>query len=144
MLPILERALSLWSQPVPDDDGEALARFRLVYADPVDVNGATTPLIELVHRARALQAAFDGLHHEVDREVDGGDHVAFTFRIGGRHLGPLETPLGTVPPTGRRLEVRGMDVFELCFGRVHALWAVSDQLGLLQQAGAVALSPRRC
>jgi predicted ester cyclase len=139
VIPVFERALPLWSGPLPE--GEAgLAAFREVYADPVEVNGTTTPLGDLVERARMLQGAFGRLQHRILQEVDGGDHVAVAFRISGHHLGPLETPIGTVPPTGRRLEVQGLDIFELCMGRIHAVWAVADQLDLLVQAGAVALS----
>ena len=139
MSPIVERALTLWTDPLPEGDA-GLAAFRAIYAEPLEVNGATTPLSALVERARMLQAAFGRLQHQVLQEVDGGEHVAFAFRLTGHHLGPLETPLGTVAPTGRRLEVQGMDIFELCLGRIHAVWAVSDQLDLLVQAGAVTLS----
>jgi predicted ester cyclase len=138
MSPIVERALTLWTDPLPEGDA-GLAAFRAIYAEPLEVNGATTPLSALVERARMLQAAFGRLQHQVLQEVDGGEHVAFAFRLTGHHLGPLETPLGTVAPTGRRLEVQGMDIFELCLGRIHAVWAVSDHLDLLVQAGAVTL-----
>jgi predicted ester cyclase len=137
--PIIEQALTLWTDPLPEGDA-GFAAFRAVYADPLEVNGATTPLRTLVERARMLQAAFGRLQHQILQEVDGGEHVAFAFRLTGHHLGPLETPLGTVAPTGRRLEVQGMDIFELSLGRIHAVWAVSDQLALLVQAGAVSLN----
>ncbi|MBV9950365.1 MAG: ester cyclase [Acidimicrobiia bacterium] len=138
MSTILERVMPLWSGPLPEGD-DALAQFRAVYADPVEVNGTPTDLRDLVDRARMLQRAFGRLQHEVLQVVEAGDHLAVAFRLRGHHLGPLETPLGPVPPTGRRLEVQGMDIFELCLGRIHALWAVADQLDLLLQAEAVAL-----
>ena len=44
------------------------------------------------------------------------------------------------PPTGRRLEARGIDIFEIVDGRVRGIWAILDWLDLLTQAGAVAMS----
>ena len=137
MSPVLEQVMALWTgQP---DDGVGLAEFRAVYTDPVDVNGHATPLAELVGRARMLRTAFAGLRHEVLRVIGDGEHVAVAFRLGGDHVGPLATPLGTVAPTGRHLTVSGMDILEIRDGRIHAVWALSDQLDLLAQAGAVDL-----
>ena len=141
MNPIIHRALSLWPEPVPVDDALALDRFASVYADPVTVNGAASPLAELVRRARMVQGAFSALHHELVADVDGGDRCAFAFRLSGRHTGTLETPLGPVTATGRELTVTGMDTFILRDGLVVEIWALADMLGLLIAAGAITPTP---
>jgi len=141
MNPIIHRALSLWAEPVPVDDALALDRFASVYADPVTVNGAASPLAELVRRARMVQGAFSALHHELVADVDGGDRCAFAFRLSGRHTGTLETPLGPVTATGRELTVTGMDTFLLRDGLVVEIWALADMLGLLIAAGALTPTP---
>jgi hypothetical protein len=61
--------------------------------------------------------------------------IAFLQRA--RHVGPLTLPLGTVPPTGRDIEVRTIDVLTLRDGRISAIQVVADQLGLAMQVGAV-------
>jgi hypothetical protein len=53
---VLEQALRLWGDPVPDG-GAALAAFGTVYTDPLRVNGVLMPLSEVVERARRLQGA---------------------------------------------------------------------------------------
>ena len=64
----LAQLLDLWLEPVDDrDDPEAA--FRELYADPVSINGAPTPVRELVERARALQRSFSGLATELVDEV---------------------------------------------------------------------------
>jgi len=134
----VDRALHLWSDPLPPGDA-GLAAFRSVYADPLLVNGAETPLAEIVGRARMMQGAFDDLHHTILERFEAPGRAAFAFRIAGRHVGPLTTPLGELAPTGLSLEVPGMDIFLIDDGLVTALWAVADFLSLLIQAAAVAL-----
>ena len=136
---VMERALDLWQAPVPEGDA-GVARFRTVYTDPVTVNGTPTDLVVLVERARMLQRCFDTVGHEVDAWFATDGRCAFSFRLFGRQVGPLATPLGEVAPTGRRLEAHGMDIFEIADGRVRGIWAILDWLDLLTQAGAVALS----
>jgi hypothetical protein len=135
--PVIERALPLWTGPIPADDDAAVAAFAGVYTDPVMVNGEPSPLLALVDRARQLQGAFERLDHELVAELDTGDRCAFAFRLSGRHVGPLVTPLGEIAPTGRHLGVTGMDIFVLRDGLVAEIWALADLLGLLMAAGAV-------
>ena len=141
MATIVERAMRLWSEPVPADAAAAVAAFGSVYADPVTVNGAPTPLSALVARARMMQAAFGTLSAEVQEVVEGEGHVAFAFRLSGRHVGPFPTPLGTAAPSGRPFTVQAMDVFLVRDDRVERIWALADQLDLLAQSGAAVLAP---
>jgi hypothetical protein len=134
----VDRALALWTSD-PDAKDDPLAAFRTVYADPVLVNGVSTPVQDLVDRARTLHGAFTGLGHEMLHRVDGPGHSAFAFRISGEHTGTLVTPLGDLPPTNRRLTIAGMDIFTIVDDRVTAIWVLSDYLGLLIDAGAVAM-----
>jgi hypothetical protein len=96
---------------------------------------------ELVDRARMMQRAFEGLRHHIDERVEAPGRRAFAFRISGRHVGPLVTPLGEIAATGRVIEVAGMDIFLVDddADRVTGVWAVADYLGLLMQAGVVQL-----
>jgi predicted ester cyclase len=110
-----------------------------VYTDPVQVNGAETALSVLLDRSRMMQAAFADLRHTVVEEVEAPGRLAFAFRISGRHVGPLTTPLGELAPTGSAVEVAGMDIFVIDqpSDRVTAIWAQADYLSLLLAAGAV-------
>jgi hypothetical protein len=64
--------------------------------------------------------------------------IAFLLR--GRHTGPFVSPLGTVEPTHREIEVRTIDVLTITDGKISALWVVSDDLGLLRQLDAAQLA----
>jgi hypothetical protein len=136
---LLERLLRLWTQPV-GDQAEAEAAFGRVYADPVVVNGATTRLAELVDRARSLQQSFDGLSMQILEQVETTDRVVIAFMMRGRQVGTYVSPLGSVPPTGRDVQVRTIDVLVIEGGLVSTIWVVADDLGLLTQLDAVSLA----
>jgi SnoaL-like polyketide cyclase len=136
---LLERLLRLWTQPV-GDQAEAEAAFGQVYADPVVVNGATTRLAELVDRARSLQQSFDGLSMQILEQVETTDRAVIAFMMRGRQVGTYVSPLGSVPPTGRDVQVRTIDVLVIEGGLVSTIWVVADDLGLLTQLDAVSLA----
>jgi predicted ester cyclase len=121
-------------------DGDAIAAFGAVYADPVSVNGVDVPLVGLVERARALQRAFADLSVEIIDEVEAPNRLVVVFWQRGRHVGPLVLPLGEIAPTGRHVEVRTIDVLSISADRITALQVVPDNLGLAMQLGAVALA----
>jgi predicted ester cyclase len=133
---LLERLTPLWTQPVDARD-DAEAAFGEVYANPVTVNGAAMTLTELVGRARALQQAFGQLSMEVLDTVETPDRVAIAFVMRGRHVGPFVSPLGTIAPTHRDIQVRTIDVLAVAGGLITAIWVVADDLGMLRQLGAV-------
>ncbi len=133
-----ERLLDLWETPVDErDDPEAA--FRELYADPLLLNGSPAPVSSLVDRARAMQRAFAHRTTEVVEQMEASGRLAVAFYVRGEHVGPLETPLGTVGPTGRRVEIRTIDVLTIVDGIVTEIWVVSDELGMLAQLEAVRL-----
>ncbi|GAB3315591.1 hypothetical protein GCM10027451_31530 [Geodermatophilus aquaeductus] len=136
----VDRLLRLWTEPLLAGPAAEEA-FRAVYTDPVTVNGAALTAADLVARARALQAAFADAQREVVSVVEDGDRVAVAFRMGGRQVGPLGTSAGPLPPTGRHVELRVIDVLTLTDGRISEIWMVADELGALAAVGAVALVP---
>jgi predicted ester cyclase len=135
---LLDRLLALWQESVDERD-DPQAAFRELYADPVFINGEPTPVSSLVERARALQRSFAGLTTEIVERVETPDRLAIAFYMRGRHVGPLLTPIGTVAPTGRTVEIRTIDVLTIADGVIAAVSVVSDELGMLTQLDAVQL-----
>jgi predicted ester cyclase len=129
----IDELLTLWSQPHEDP----AAAFARMYTDPVTVNGAPLGIADLVLRADALRAAFADLRREVLDVCETGDKVAVAFRMTGRHVGPLVTSAGVLPPTDREITLRVIDILTLTGGRISSLWMVADELGALAQVGAV-------
>ena len=133
----VERLLRLWTDPLPSDDESSAAVFGELYADPVTVNGTPLTAADLVGRARVLQGALERPEHEVLAVADAGDAIAVAFRLAGRHIGPLDTPAGMLPATGRWIDVRIIDVLTLSDGRITEIRMVADWLPALAAAGAL-------
>ncbi len=77
--------------------------------------------------------AVPDVHCEVETAFSEGDMVAWNVRVTGTHTGEM---MG-IPPTGKSVTVSGMTINRISGGRVVEDWTVVDQLGLLQQLGAV-------
>lgn len=74
--------------------------------DPVSINGIAVPLADVVERARGLQRAFANLRMEIIDRIEAPARIVIVFLQRGRHICPLELPLGWITPTGREAEVR--------------------------------------
>lgn len=136
----LDSTLQLWTQPVPNDDSVAVRAFAERYTDPVLINGSSFTCLDLVQRARAQQRAFSDLRIEILQRVDTPEHTVIAFRQIARHTGPLATPLGDVPASGRDISRMVMDILKFENGRVSEVHVVGDELGLLVALGAVKLA----
>ena len=87
---------------------------------------------------------FTQLNHTVRSFVEQGDTFADEWIFVGTHSGPFRLPDGSeLPPTGKRVEIRGMEVVQVRDGKIvlNALYydnlASMAQLGLIPE-GAIA------
>ena len=138
----VDRLLRLWTEPLADDDA-AEAAFREVYNDPVSVNGEPVGTAELIAGARALQRAVEWPRIRVLAVVEGARQIALVTRLQGRQVGPLATTGGSLPATGRVVELRTIDVLTVSDGRVMEIWTVTNELGALAAVEAVRLLTER-
>jgi steroid delta-isomerase-like uncharacterized protein len=68
-----------------------------------------------------------------------GNTVTLELTWRGTHNGPLQTPTGALPASGRKIEIRACQVVDVADGKVQAVRHYFDMATLLQQLGA--LSP---
>jgi hypothetical protein len=136
----VERLLRLWTDPIPADDAAAAESFRQMYADPVTVNGTPLTAADLVARARVMQNALEQPERTVLAVADAGDSIAVAFRLMGRQVGPLDTPAGRLPPTGRFIDIRIIDILTFSDGMIAAIWMAADWLTALADADVLRLS----
>ena len=80
-----------------------------------------------------MRSGFSDIQWSLEEIIAEGDRVAARFTMRGTHDG---TFFG-VPATGRRIEVRAMNFYRLADGRFVEEYGQPDQLGLLQQIGAI-------
>lgn len=93
-----------------------------------------------MQRARSLLAGLDQLAWDVVDRVDAPGKGAIAFRISGRRVGELATPLGAIPATGRRIDGLGIDICTIVDGKVTEIWVLADDLARLIQLDALSLT----
>ena len=82
-------------------------------------------------------AAFPDMHRELYRFFVDGDTVIVELALQGTQKGPLKLPLGTLQPTGKRMDAPCCDVFRLVDGKIktfNCYWSAATvlaQLGVL-------------
>lgn len=74
---------------------------------------------------------------EIANVVAAGDHVCVEFAVWGTHTGPLHSPAGPIPPTGRTVELRFCDVIKCADGKIVGRHSYFDLATLMQQLGLV-------
>jgi steroid delta-isomerase-like uncharacterized protein len=82
----------------------------------------------------AMRDAVPDLHYHILDMVVAADKVAVFVHVTGTQTGPL---FG-LPATGKRIDVRQMQIEWLKDGRIWQHWRITDELTLLRQIGAVA------
>jgi hypothetical protein len=84
-----------------------------------------------------LMRAVPDLTHELKGiKVESGNTLAFELHAFGMMTGPLGTPDGDVPPTGRHMDVGGTDFWRFNSDGLIELYHLSfDQLEFLTQLG---------
>jgi steroid delta-isomerase-like uncharacterized protein len=86
---------------------------------------------------RAFIEAFPDLQGRDEFKAEAGDTAINEWSVGGTHSGPLETPEGTIPATGRRVTLRGCDALTVRNGLIQSHRAYYDQLAMMAQLGLV-------
>jgi steroid delta-isomerase-like uncharacterized protein len=89
--------------------------------------------------ARDLTACSD-VAHTVRSFVEQGDSFADEWTFAGTHTGPFLLPDGTqIPPTGKRVQIMGMELVQVRDGKIiidnlyYDTMAILAQFGLLPQ-----------
>ena len=80
-----------------------------------------------------LRVAFPDALFKIEDLIGEGDKLVDRFTVTGTHKGPF---VG-ITPMGRRVALAGISVVRVDGGKVVERWGISDQLGLLQQLGAL-------
>jgi steroid delta-isomerase-like uncharacterized protein len=81
----------------------------------------------------AMHAGFPDFRLSAEEMFAAGDRVVARFLIRGTHTG---TFMG-MPPSGRPIEVKGIDIVRFEGGVAVEHWGMFDTLTMLQQVGAV-------
>jgi steroid delta-isomerase-like uncharacterized protein len=78
-----------------------------------------------------LTTAFPDAHIEPRHEVVDDDHVVVAYTLTGTHDGEFQG----IAPTGRKIEINGIQIGRFEDGKLVERWGSSDELGIIQQLG---------
>src|ERR1700739_39113 len=91
--------------------------------------------------------AFPDMHRELYRFFNVGDVIVVELALQGTHKGALPTPMGILPPTGKRMDAPCCDVFRLVNGKIQSFncypsgTVIFAQLGVLSNIEAAIAHP---
>jgi ketosteroid isomerase-like protein len=102
--------------------------------------GATYRGKELSRPVEVYAAAFPDMHRELYRFFVDGDTVIVELALQGKQKGPLKLPLGTIQPTGKRMDAPCCDVFRLKNGKIQSFDCYPSGTVILTQLGVLQIS----
>ena len=85
--------------------------------------------------ARGFKKAFPDLHWDVREFIEGTNIVVIEGVFLGTNTGPMIGPTGTLPATGRRVELPFCDIWKVRNGRIVENRIYYDQVMFLSQLG---------
>lgn len=133
---ILEHYVELYNE------GDVAACMELYADDAVQVmhDGVFEGREAIEERLSRDLITFPDITYTVLSFFEQGDRFADEFVVVGTQTGPFPLPDGTeIPPTGRRVEIRGMEFVEVRGGKIVVDNLYYDNVSLLAQLGVIPL-----
>jgi predicted ester cyclase len=78
-------------------------------------------------------AAFPDIQHTLEDQLAEGDKVAVRLTIRGTQQGEFQG----MPATGKAITMTSLNILHFANGKIAEQWVETDDLGLLQQLGAI-------
>jgi len=104
-----------------------------IFAPTILFNGQSITRDALKRTLAGRRTAFSDIHVTVDDQVAEGEKVSTRRTWRAIHRGPYRS----IPPTGKQVTWTQISVVRFSEGRIVEDWAVADELGILQQLGAL-------
>jgi predicted ester cyclase len=80
-----------------------------------------------------FRTAFPDFQVTLEEELAEDDKVITRGHFTGSHKGDFQG----IPPTGKQIKVKYIDVWRIADGKMVENWVQMDQLGLMQQLGVI-------
>jgi steroid delta-isomerase-like uncharacterized protein len=81
-----------------------------------------------------FRSAFPDLRVRNEDVIVEANKIAIRWRARGTHQGPLMN----IPPTGKEVELRGMDILRVEERKIVERWGEFDVFGMMSQLGVIA------
>lgn len=84
---------------------------------------------------QGFKGAFPDIRIAVTNQVATDEYVVSEFTARGTHTGPLQTPAGAIPPTGRMVDFVVCEVWKMKNGQLTSLHNYQDAATIMRQIG---------
>jgi ketosteroid isomerase-like protein len=121
------RDLEGWKSLFADDGIFIDESVKVTYAGPKEWD----------YPVRNYGTAFADMHRELYDFWTVGNTVFVRLALQGTHTGPLQTPFGTIPPTGKRMDAPCVDIWELDNGKIKKFDCYPSGSIILTQLGVI-------
>ncbi len=122
-----------------EGDGLDVGKFVSFFSEDAYVRDIPTNMEfrgkDIAMVARGMAQAFPDIHRELFSTYAIEDVIVVELALRGTHRGGLVTPTGTVPPTGRTIDVPCCDVFHMRDGKVVSFHCYNAASILQRQLG---------
>ena len=118
------------------DKGELSVADEIITPDFTDhdpVSGQRPGVDGYKEMVGAFRAAFPDLRVKNEDVIAEGDKVVVRWTARGTHNGALMN----IPPTGKQVTLKGVDVLRIDSGKIVERWGEFDALGMLHQLGVI-------
>jgi steroid delta-isomerase-like uncharacterized protein len=105
------------------------------YQDYNPIPGQAAGREGLKQAAEMLHTAFPDLQIKVDVLLEDGDKATGRWTMRGTHNGPLA--MVNLPPTGKKIELTGMDIVRVADGKIVEWWHQEDIMAMMTQLGVI-------
>jgi ketosteroid isomerase-like protein len=141
-------------KPGPTFDPEAFVRNAYAVAERKDLEGWKSMFnpdgifidesVKITYKdgnwdypVKNYGTAFADMHRELYDMWSVGNTVFVRLALQGTHTGPLETPFGTIAPTGKKMDAPCVDIFELENGKIKKFDCYPEGSIILNQLGVM-------
>jgi steroid delta-isomerase-like uncharacterized protein len=116
-----------------------VSESRALFTDDAEIAtpAGTLDLDAHEQMGQVFMAAFPDSHLDVSRIVSVGDEVWVTGRFRGTQTGELIGDQGTIPASGKEIDIPFAEVFTMRDGRIARQETYWDQLTMMTQIGAL-------
>jgi len=90
----------------------------------------------------SLRTQYPDFNLTFDEIIVKDDKAVFLWTTTGTNTGPLQTPMGELPPTGKKVRVSGVSISRRVNGKTAEQWVFYNMLDVMQQLGFTLTPPQ--
>ena len=116
------------------DKVRASVRADFVY-DEVATHRMVEGINQVIEVWQGWAKALPDSRASFDNAFVGSGKVVLEITWRGRHTGPMQTPDGEIPATGKSIEIRACQIVEIEDGKAKSMRQYFDMMTMMQQLG---------